>query len=110
MTKKLTLEQTWKYCLAMWKWIIKEGKKDESSGVISLKRRWMIKHPQFSHIEADCFFCHYDRGQEGEACLNCPGVLVDKRFSCGENAYDHRTTPAKFYKKLVELNKKRKSK
>jgi len=111
MTKKLTLEQTWRHCLAMWKWIAEEVKQEGTWDVYVLKIEWMYKHPQFGRIVAGCFFCQYDYEQGTAACSQCPGRLVSKSFHCQDHkTYCFSEKPVKFYQKLLELNKKRKEK
>jgi len=111
MTKKLTLEQTWRHCLAMWKWIAEEAKQGSTWDVYDLKAEWMDKHPQFGGIIVSCFFCHYDDEQGCGDCSQCPGRLVDKEFHClYHETYHFPEKPVKFYQKLLELNKKRKEK
>lgn len=108
-----TLEETWKYCLAMWKWIAKNYKKDDD--ISALKEFWMEKN-NFSDCDSNCFFCEFaDRKNPSakdlrEMCNNCPGKLVFKSFSCMNPSYDYDDYPVKFYKKLVQLNKIRKGK
>lgn len=114
MQEKLTLNQTWKYCLAMWKWIAKKAEQDSELNVDDLKSEWLKKHPRFGKVYNDCFFCEYLEQHpttDDESCPTCPGRLVSKRFNCMDNVtYNFSYKPIKFYQKLVELNEKRKSK
>jgi len=107
MKKKLTLEQAWKYCLQMWKWIVEQVKKDKDADVDDLKAKWLKNHPRFGNIMSDCFFCEYDEQQEG-FCLSCPGRLVDGNFNCADSTYSFQDEPIRFYHELLGLNKKRK--
>jgi len=114
MTNKLTLAQTWKLCLQMWKWIVKEIEKGTDLSVESLKQEWIDEHG-YKAIENDCFFCDYggsNMGYEGDAsgCTNCPGRAVSKRFSCCAKSYHYYHKPKKFYQKLLELDAERKKK
>jgi len=109
MQKKLTLGQTWKQCLAMWKWIAEQKKQGRELDGEGLKAIWMEKYPRFGEIENNCFFCEYDTKRSGD-CSNCPGKLVSKRFDCINITYDYYDKPIQFYRKLVELNEKRKGK
>lgn len=110
--KKLTLNQAWNRCLAMWKWIDKQVQKGTDLGVEELKAQW-IKTQQGKYVINDlngnCFFCEY-ASQQSELydCGPCPGRLADKRFSCTEPSYNYEYKPRKFYKKLLKLDKKRK--
>ena len=109
--KKLTLNQAWTQCLRMWKWIDKQF--EESSGVTvsALKCRWLKENGYADEcIVNDCFFCDYDVENGNGLCSLCPGELVNKRFNCENVTYDWYSKPRKFYKKLLELNKKRKAK
>ncbi len=109
--KKMTLNQTWKNCLRMWKWIAKVCDSEEGRRVSirRLKIRWMDTHMPDVHIEADCFFCKYNGDHRKEsACDACPGKLVSRRFHCWHNvSYRYDEDPKKFYKKLLHLDAKR---
>lgn len=108
----LALNQTWKNCLRMWKWIAgewKKGRTNEDVGI--LKREWVQKHG-FIGITSDCFFCEYATkrySHDVPLCDNCPGHLVDKRFRCFATPYTHHK-PIKFYRKLLQLDAKRRAK
>ena len=119
MKKKLTLDQTWKYCLQMWKWIAKQIKQGTDLDSYDLKRNWLKNYPQFGEIENHCFFCEYvGVGDDNHTiCSQCPGRLVNKRFDCQCRTYHWFDKPLKFYQKLLEfyqkflkLNEKRKKK
>lgn len=118
MKKKLTLNQTWKYCLQMWEWIAKQVAKAIKEGrswdIEDLKEEWMKNHPRFDgEIDHNCFFCEYDEQRDGCNCEFCPLRLISKRFQrlhCANKSHDFKHKPLKFYAKLLELNKKRKSK
>ena len=113
--KKMTLNQTWKNCLRMWKWIDKVWEFD-GAPVEVLKAVWMDDHGFEATIEEDCFFCEYDVQQGCEIeedidrCTYCPGVLVNALFHCTRKSYNYAEQPRKFYKKLLELDAKRKVK
>ena len=102
--EKYNLNDTWKYCLQMWKWIGKEWEKDNHSSILLLKDRWCRKHG-FKYIEADCFFCHYVETHAGDGCKKCPGRKVDKSFQCETLEYNYATQPIKFYKMIRKLNR-----
>ncbi len=117
--KKLTLDQTWEQCLAMWKWVSRQclGKSVQwcEKEVDDLKDKWLEENGlQNCHISQDCFFCDYTtpKGQDGFDCFRCPGKKVDSSFTC-LNCPDFEcdcgaffaSHPRKFYAKLKELNK-----
>ena len=109
---KLTLNQTWKECLRMWKWIDGEIKKDNTQCVAALKWAWLGNNGyEPEKVEATCFFCDWCV-QNGGGCSSalCPGKQVSKRIGCDNSANGYDTKPRKFYKKLLQLNAKRKSK
>lgn len=112
--KRLTLAQTWKECLRMWKWISEQPmpKYDLLDNIENLKEQWLNEHDYIlSTMDSDCFFCNYASEHEtindNDCCQNCPGRLVSKSFSCIDYRYRYDEQPKKFYKKLVQLNKKR---
>jgi len=111
--KKMNLNDTWENCLAMWKWIAKNANK---ASVFMLKARWLHRHGfNANSIFNNCFFCEYAKHHRGGAgyenmkhgCRNCPGIKVDRSFDCAHKDYNFQRKPAAFYKKIVELNKKR---
>lgn len=112
--KKLTLNQTWKYCLVMWKWIAGQIEQGSTSTIDTLKAQWLRRHPRFGEIYNNCFFCEYlnqhPTNKKGD-CPTCPGRLVNRQFNCMDNAtYNFGKKPLEFYAKLLELDKKRKKK
>ena len=105
---KYTLDETWKHCLQLWKWIAEEIKANSELGVVELKSKWFKKH-DFGHIWGACFFCGWvTENPDAAGCASCPGKLVDPEFGCGNPEYCHYNHPIKFYEKLLELDKKRK--
>ncbi len=107
--KRLTLDETWVFCLKMWKWIAKEARAGKDDRIESLKREWLNKNG-FSdiHVWGTCFFCEYSvRRTNPNTCRLCPAKRVNKVFSCYDEKYCWQTSPLKFYKKLCELNKLR---
>ena len=107
--KRLTLDQTWEQCLAMWKWISRQclGKSWQwcTTNVARLKREWLEAHGILSgEIDHNCFFCEYDLKRR-DMCANCPAQRVDDSFRCNKKAYSHERRPRLFYAKLKELNK-----
>ncbi len=103
--KKLTLDETWKLCLSMWRWLVKRGEKGDA--IYSLKERWTIEHGyKKGEIRNDCFFCEYNRHRQYD-CFTCPGTKIDNNFDCMNGEYHYKLQPRRFYNKLVSLNRKR---
>ena len=106
----MNLDETWELCLKMWKWIAKNSKGYDVTG---LKSQWIEDSEFCENPPVDnCFFCEYNKKRgggirDGEDCHLCPGKRVDKSFNCMERDICYDTYPDKFYKKLKELNKKR---
>ena len=113
MAKRMTLDETWKNCLSMWRWIAKRVRYGCAKNVSSLKREWLKDHRIADGVLfEDCFFCHYHlshkrRVRAIEGCEGCPAVFVDRGFVCTHDNYDYDTEPIAFYNKLVSLNRKR---
>lgn len=112
MAKELTLDETWKQCLRMWKWIAKRVKAGRKEGVEELKEEWLEKNWTGEPLKNGCFFCEYAQYYNTEekcgcAMYMCPGRLVNKRFSCCSKTYHYEDHPIAFYNKLVSLNEKR---
>jgi len=112
----MTLDKTWEECLRMWKWIDSEVEEsyDDESPVEALKEDWMEKHGH--DIVYNCFFCEYAKVKSGvknfyygnDACHDfCPVLEVDPDFDCCDDDCNFESNPKAFYRKLVELNKKR---
>jgi len=110
--KKLTLNQSWTWCLRMWRWIAKEKRQGSRKQVTTLKREFRIAHG-IKPIVNDCFFCEHDDGHYSNKygfCECCPGRSVDPAFHCEYHAsYRWDKEPEAFYKKLLELNRIRKA-
>jgi len=110
--KRMTLNQTWKECLRMWKWIAGQRNKGSTLDVEGLKEQWLVDHgydPGVIYFQ--CFFCGYAGiRQHGDFCCvnRCPGRLVSERFDCVADAYHYKYESIKFYQKLLELDAKRK--
>ncbi len=111
--ERLTLNETWKYCMSMWKWIAKQKKAGSRKKVPALKQQWMTSNKAKNTAISDCFFCEYGMTHErsvtsrGTGCSDCPAVFVDNKFDCEDKKYNWRTSPIAFYNKLVSLNRKR---
>jgi len=128
MEKRLSLEQAWSVSLRMWKWIAEQRKKERMDSVTALKDEWF--ETQQKKYEADdflasCPFCEYSAHpfceysaqtnvdanmDDDDFCGGCPGKLVDKRFKCRNRTYNYYREPVKFYKKLLQLDAKRRLK
>lgn len=113
---KLTLNQTWRECLKMWKWIVEQIDfktfhkiKNKTRYIERLKREYLKSINLDNVIMMNCFFCEYDDKHEDE-CQSCPGRLAVPDFRCINKSYSWSSCPDKFYAKLLELDKKRKSK
>ncbi len=104
MDKKLSLDETWNLTLEMWKWIVEQLFLFDQSTYF-LKREWLTDN-NYNPVELRgvCFFCEYDTTR---VCKNCPGRLVDKTFRCQHPDYHFSRKPEAFYKKLIQLNRKR---
>lgn len=102
MSKELTLDEIWKECLEMWKWI-SENYEETGENVDRLKLRYMDDNERLGHVPASCFFCLY-----ATLCENCPGALVDPSFKCKNSEYHYQLKPKKFYQELLRLNAIRK--
>ncbi|MHC4397755.1 MAG: hypothetical protein ACYS1A_19090 [Planctomycetota bacterium] len=109
--KRLTLDETWKKCLSMWRWIAKQKRKGCATPVWWLKTQWMEEHGyEDEEIEENCFFCDYaNHRQEDceEDCDSCPARMVEKDFNCQDEVHHWARNPIVFYNKLVLLNRKR---
>lgn len=120
MAKKLTLNETWKQCLRMWKWIVGQLDKgrcrvDDYETIDDLKHEWVKKFWKGKQPDHDCFFCWYANNNrnkecdiEDDCCKNCPGKLVSPSFDCIKKSYHFRDKPRAFYRKLLQLDAKRK--
>ncbi len=107
--KKLTVNETWVLCLAMWKWISRRCKKGkvysfDDTHVRDLKYQWM-KNNGYEGITEDCFFCYKAYVGRSYRCNNCPGKNIDYSFRCADDDYEWERMPRLFYAKLKELNK-----
>lgn len=107
-TSPFTLAQTWKHCLAMWKWVA-EHYIEGINTVEQLKEQWIEENGfRLKHTCSDCFFCDYSNRQKNTNCsVSCPGTMVAPRFDCFNSAYHYDDKPEKFYQKLLKMNQKR---
>ena len=101
----MTLNQTWKKCIAAWKKIV-EKYESTSQSVKELKEEFVS-----SEIVNRCYFCSYAEQIEELypiSCAHCPGKLVEKSFNCQKSEYNYLGKPRKFLEKLLELDEIRK--
>jgi hypothetical protein len=122
MAKRMTLDETWKNCLSMWRWIAKQIKNRKGFNGFSLVRKqaiverlkaeWIESHG-FSGIRHNCFFCEYDWHRD-DRCTFCPAEKIEKGFHCHQAGFlspvlphSFAYRPIAFYNKLVSLNRKR---
>ncbi len=103
--RRFNLEETWRLCLSMWRWIAKQIREGSEESVSDLKEEWLEKEG-IEEIEEDCFFCEYGGGE----CGDCPGRLVDPDFHCANDEYYWVDSPILFCNELIRLNRKRKGK
>jgi len=109
---KLSLDETWHYCLEMWKSI---GEKKPRGGyrlggspnnIHDAKVNWLRENGfDPACIASQCFFCDYISRYDDPSCNNCPGREIDPKFDCIDDRYCYYASPKKFYAKLVKLNK-----
>lgn len=110
----MNLNETWKLCLSMYRWIAEQRRKGNSESVPALKEEWLRKHgfnPGDDSVMDDCFFCEYNDKHpcKKEGC-NCPAKKIDPEFSCISSDYNYIINPIAFYNKLRSLNRKRTAK
>lgn len=107
--KRLNLDETWNWCIRLWRSVARRKRAGDKRSVEALKEEWIEKHWQGESPDYDCFFCEYDLcyKYKGERCGKCPARLVDRQFNCEDEDYDYKYYPIAFYNKLVSLNRKR---
>ncbi len=108
--KKLTLDETWRFCMSLWRWVAKEVRiRGWELGLVEeLKEEWLDKKGfPFGEVDSNCFFCAYKKNRGYSDCRLCPGRKIDKDFDCFHIDYDFAEEPIKFYNNLVSLNRKR---
>ncbi len=114
MTK---LDRCWKNCLRMWKWITENW--NAKCDIDNMKYEWLAGHGfrrKSIFSNACCFFCEHQathgRGhfeyRGVPKCKHCPGVYVSKTFDCYAKTYHYENKPKAFYRKLLQLDAKRK--
>lgn len=114
--KRITLDETWRNCLSMWRWIYKQTKNNPRLSQAGFKVEWLAKHGFPDNILHNCFFCNYavqcpkSSGViVGKGCDSCPARKFDKSFICTDLRYHFNDRPIAFYNKLVSLDRKRKA-
>jgi len=101
----LSLDETWKQCLAMWKWVAGHS----ARGHAFRKATWLYEHG-FKYTHFGCFFCAYakSKGVRSIECISrCPARRVDPNFFCTDSEIHFEYHPRRFYHRLVALNKER---
>ncbi len=103
--KKLNLDETWKLCLEMWKWVVKQRRLGRKGSVDELKDEWCGIN-NYEELLLDCFFCERTAFRGSRRCRLCPARRIEKDFSCTNEAGIHYFhSPKKFYTNLLRLNK-----
>lgn len=117
---KLSLNETWKHCLAMWKGVVDilelAAECGEDISAHLAKQIWLQQNGYTEDICNKCFFCDYNVNSAewisdpyiSGGCPGCPGTKVDPNFACGVDEYHWLEKPKEFYQELLRLNKKRK--
>ena len=110
--KRMNLDESWKLCMSMWRWIAEQIRAGCEYSVDVLKEQWLKKHgykigKYGEYITGNCFFCTYITSCGKEECSFCPGKKVDGTFNCMRKDYDFFGRPIAFYNKLRSLNRKR---
>ena len=105
--KRLTLDETWKLCLSMWRWIAKMIREGSELFVSELKDQWLRDHGYEHEVWLTCFFCGYIHHPKRTCDTNCPARMIDRNFNCHNPDYDYQSKPIAFYNKIVSLNRKR---
>jgi hypothetical protein len=111
--KKLNLDETWRLCLSMRRWIAKKMRKNDTLDVDDLKYSWLYSHTK-DKPENECYFCERNKQMGGVSlldecgdCRYCPPREIDKDFTCNNPDYHYYQKPIAFYNKLRSLNRKR---
>lgn len=101
----MTLNETWKRCLAMWRWIVARRKEGDERDVWNLKDAYLAEFDPDADPLNKCYFCQYNVVfPVSSYCANCPGVLVDPAFNCMSNEYHFQLHPEAFLSELERLN------
>ena len=99
--KKFNLNETWRFCLQLWRWVAKQVRAGRTDVEI-LKKEWLKEH-DFDDVWSNCFFCEYRKARHC-GCDLCPARKVDKAFDCLDSDYHYIYNPVKFFNRLVKLN------
>lgn len=117
--KKLSLDETWDLCLQMWKWIAyHKSRKNDYHSVFLRKDKWLHDNKfKDGDVLTSCFFCEYVSKRRRRKSVDCslgngadslcPAAKIDEEFCCMNSEYHYADYPIQFYKKLLQLNKKR---
>ena len=107
--KKKTLNQTWKLCRRVSRWIAKP--ENEEISVHTLKKRWFHKNGFDNSVIRHCFFCDFTVNATGRViCAWCLRKAVSPNFHCCNDSYHYSRNRKAFYKELLRLNRIRKGK
>ena len=103
----------------MWKWIAENWKPGNRTD--EMKREWLENNNFTKPLASDCFFCEYaykllEKTSNHKPtriswpeCDFCPAAMVNRKFFCFNATYYFDEKPKAFYRKLLELDAKRKS-
>lgn len=100
--KRLTIDETWEQCLAMWKWISEKCEGMDIGGTVidQIKVEYMESNGmKEDEVLCDCFFCD----ECSQACDECQFAIYAGEHCTVENLYSE--DPVAFYAELKRLNK-----
>ena len=118
LKRQLSLNETWRRCLKMWIEMTEQLWEQGINGSC-LKAKYFDKHKRIKIPGSGCYFCDYavkerikkygKNSKVHTTCNFCPGRLVDKSFHCLSSSYNNVNKPKAFCRKLLELDKKRRT-
>jgi len=105
------IDVCWHECKSMWRYVSRNS--NTYLSVSACKKEWLKANGYDNcFIPFNCFFCHHtyicSEGSSNIACAHCPGKTIDKNFDCTNVNYHYKYLSKKFYRKICELDKKRK--
>ena len=98
-TKDMMIDEIWKQCIKMWRWIVRQIEAGDERTIHKLKRTWLQEHGFSPSIHGACFFC-----ESCTNCGNCPGAIIDECFSCFRDDIAYNLHPKAFLKELFHLD------
>lgn len=110
---KMSLDQTWKNCMSMWRSMARKVRAGDTRHAFDLKQEWLNDHGfDLSSMTDACFFCQYAKDNTPKkrisTCSYCPACMVDPDFDCDRTDLSYSWDEViGFYNKLVSLNRKR---